>query len=268
MANKLGKTFGFSTKCGQNRRYDAFHYDDKIMVGTHANLSGLEVCKIKDMFREAKVFRLDICDEEEYMVMDTRDKPEELPTERLRRRACRARKMVFLEYDKLDKGVIAGEFSIVDLAIPILLEDTSTELKRLYTHPELLPAGTNLWFFQDMKHRLRCVLKHVNLQDSAHEKQRLKARENMMHYRKEMLPAYDDHRTLWQQFLHDQAPGSGFPKDQIDPRGHTQMITAAPVLMATNKIQERDAYFRALEEGINPNQFNTLKRKRLGFVLE
>ncbi|KAL8953977.1 MAG: hypothetical protein Q9222_000187 [Ikaeria aurantiellina] len=188
--------------------------------------------------------------------MDTRDKPVGLPTERLRNKARRARDMHFPGYDEHNKGVIAVlepwhlgvRFEGVDLAIPILLEDTSTELKRLFSHPELLPAGANEWFFHDIKHRLHRVLGFVKIQDSVETRQRVKRQKDVNSYRKKILPTHDSHRTMWQQFLHHQAPGTGFPKDLLGPRGFTQMITAPPMLMMSNREKERNGISRAMEK--------------------
>ncbi|KAI4264610.1 MAG: hypothetical protein L6R42_000315 [Xanthoria sp. 1 TBL-2021] len=177
-------------------------------------------------------------------------------------RAKEARETFFEGYSKLDKGTVAGldnmgsqcdlrflqtiwqnirylrrcmmldmqydqnKFPDVDLAIPTLLDETCVELKRLIEHPEILPQGTGR-FLELMEGELELLLGSVQLkQTEGHGLQ-----EAVKQHRKQILAAYDENRTTWQQFLHDQAPGSGFPKEQMHQHGCTQMATAACQLL-------------------------------------
>ena len=143
------------------------------------------------------------------------------------------------------------------LAIPVVLDETQAEIKRLLEHPELFPDGAHQWFPQVMKLELSKVLDHVALLYDVDEKENTAYQERLKRYRKQILPSYDDARTTWQQFLHNHAPGSGIPKDQMHPQGCTQMFTAACLLMAANRRDEHQGFAHSFEEvrSAPPNSF-------------
>lgn len=144
--------------------------------------------------------------------------------------------MLDMQYDQ-------NKFPDVDLAIPTLLDETCVELKRLIEHPEILPQGTGR-FLELMEGELELLLGSVQLkQTEGHGLQ-----EAVKQHRKQILAAYDENRTTWQQFLHDQAPGSGFPKEQMHQHGCTQMATAACQLLVIHKSDEYERCSGTLEE--------------------
>ncbi|KAL8914139.1 MAG: hypothetical protein Q9171_001134 [Xanthocarpia ochracea] len=110
----------------------------------------------------------------------------------------------------------------LDLAISIVLDETCVQVKRLVEHPELLPPSTGR-FLELMEEEFELLLSAVQLK----QKEGQELQETIKKQRKRILTDYDEDRTVWQQFLHDKAPGSGFPKDQMYQHGCTQMATAA-----------------------------------------
>lgn len=136
----------------------------------------------------------------------------------------------------------------LEAVIPVVLDKTKVELKRLLQHPELFPDGAQQWFPQVMRLELRKVSDHVALKYAAGEKEHAKHQERVQKHREGMLPDYDIARTMWQQFLHGKAPGSGVPRNQMCLQGCTQMMTAACVFLALNKQKEYRQYARALEQ--------------------
>ncbi|KAI4272376.1 MAG: hypothetical protein L6R35_006484 [Caloplaca aegaea] len=136
----------------------------------------------------------------------------------------------------------------LDLASHMVLNETHIEFKRLLQHPRLLPDRYAQLFLDDTEMRLRNVLSHMQQRHAANQSQQLKLQERIIQYRKEILPDYDESRTTWQQFLHNQAPGSGIARDQIPFRhGCTQMITAACSLMSANRSDEHENFAHELE---------------------
>lgn len=136
----------------------------------------------------------------------------------------------------------------LDLASHMVLNETHIEFKRLLQHPRLLPDRSAQLFLDDIEMRLRNVLSHMQQRHAANQSQQLKLQERIIQYRKEILPDYDESRTTWQQFLHNQAPGSGIARDQIPFRhGCTQMITAACSLMSANRSDEHENFAHELE---------------------
>lgn len=157
---------------------------------------------------------------------------------------------VQIAYDFLMLGALRNrkDSDTLNSTIPIILDETQVELKRLLQHPELFPDEAQQWFPQMMKLELRKVLDHVALQYAAHEKKQIAHQESLTDYRKQILPNYDDARTIWQQFLHGQAPGCGIPKNQMPTQGCTQMVPAACSLMACNRSDEHEGYAHSLKE--------------------
>lgn len=131
----------------------------------------------------------------------------------------------------------------LDLAISIVLDETCVQVKRLVEHPELLPPSTGR-FLELMEEEFELLLSAVQLK----QKEGQELQETIKKQRKRILTDYDEDRTVWQQFLHDKAPGSGFPKDQMYQHGCTQMATAACQLLVINKREEYEACSRSLEQ--------------------
>ncbi len=91
-----------------------------------------------------------------------------------------------------------------------ILAATKVELKRLKKHPELYPNKT---IEQDF---LRCVRRSCGGMPKVVQAHKVikRARKDWSKFldkynQEKVLPNRDEHRTLWQQFLHDQAPGRG-----------------------------------------------------------
>ncbi|KAL8839067.1 MAG: hypothetical protein Q9170_001903 [Blastenia crenularia] len=141
--------------------------------------------------------------------------------------------------------VIDGDF--LPFVTAIMLHKTQIELERLLQHPELLPDVARLWFPRTMKQKLHDLSRFLAEESAIEEGKRLEHLENIKDYQKRMLPAFDDARTLWQQFFHGFAPGSGIPEDQMLPQGCTQLIPAACLLGAANRSDEHQDCARALE---------------------
>ncbi|KAL9023875.1 MAG: hypothetical protein Q9196_006913 [Gyalolechia fulgens] len=191
------------------------------------------------------------------------------------------RKIWFVDYDNLEKGVVSGFTEpgspcsldlleaimanvqrvyyrlLMDVTegleaeIPIVLDETKVELKRLLQHPELFPDGAQQWFPQVMKLELRKVSKHMALQYALGENMHASRQESVVIHRKRILPDYDIRRTMWQQFLHGQAPGSGVPRNLMRLQGCTQMVTAGCFFMILSREREYLGYTRALERARN-----------------
>lgn len=136
----------------------------------------------------------------------------------------------------------------LDLLILVELHATQTELKRLLQHPELFPDGTRRWFLTAMEIRLRDVLHDLHLLDASEQLEQLDWSEDLKEYREQILPDYDESRTMWQQFLHHSAPGSGTPQSRMDQHGCTQMVTASGSLILMNRRDEHNDFARFLEE--------------------
>lgn len=113
----------------------------------------------------------------------------------------------------------------LEAAIFVVLDKTKAELKRLLQHPELFPDRTQEWFPQVMKLELQKVLDHLALQDAADKTENAEYQENLERQRKKILPEYDVTRTVWQQFLHGQAPGSGLSRPLPYSQGCSQLLT-------------------------------------------
>ncbi|KAL8854897.1 MAG: hypothetical protein Q9221_000404 [Calogaya cf. arnoldii] len=168
-----------------------------------------------------------------------------------------AREMFFYDYSEFNKGTVAGKLRCLmldiqhkrnklaglGLEIPTVLDETCAELKRLIEHPELLPQGTG-GFLEMMAGELELLLDSVQLKQTYGQGHQ----EIVKQHRKRILAGYDEKRTAWQQFLHDKAPGSGFPKEQMHLHGSTQMATAAFQLLVMRKNEEYTACSKALEE--------------------
>ncbi|KAL8722246.1 MAG: hypothetical protein Q9225_001233 [Loekoesia sp. 1 TL-2023] len=229
-------------------------------------------------------------DMEPLLELPTNLTDKDMPDSRLGKRAEKAQESVLEDYNDLNKGVVSGfinsgspcsldflealmlnikmayDFLILDTLqdsensdivesfITTVLDETQVELKRLLQHPELFPDGTQQWFPQMMKLELRKVLNHVALQYAADEKKQAAHQEKVNEYRKRILPNYDDARTIWQQFLHGQAPGCGIPKNQMPTQGCTQMVPAACSLMACNRSEEHEGYAQSLVELVETNK--------------
>lgn len=131
--------------------------------------------------------------------------------------------------------------------IPIVLDKTKVELKRLLQHPELFPDRTKEWFPQVMKLELRKALDHLALQDAAHDKKYAELYEELERHKKRTLPEYDLARTAWQQFLHGQAPGSGLDRSILKPQGCSQLLTFAGMTLVLFKLAEHTRDKRLLE---------------------
>ncbi|KAL8883946.1 MAG: hypothetical protein Q9192_006960 [Flavoplaca navasiana] len=190
-------------------------------------------------------------------------RPADLPMEKTQeQKATEARETFFDAYNGLNRGTIAGgdhigsqncivlnmpsdkvRFPDLDLAIPLILDETSLELKRLIEHPEILPQGTSQ-YLDLVAGELELLLDAVHLKET----ERHKFQEFVKKHWKHILPDYDEKRTTWQQFLHNQAPGSGFPKEQMHQHGCTQMATAACQLLANHKSEEYEGCSKSLEE--------------------
>ncbi|KAL8659683.1 MAG: hypothetical protein Q9226_000308 [Calogaya cf. arnoldii] len=189
-----------------------------------------------------------------------------------------AREMFFYDCSEFNKGTVAGPDDIgsqrcmmlgihhkrnklagLDLAIPTVLDETCAELKRLIEHPEILPQGTGR-FLEMMAGELELLLDTIQLKQTYGQGHQ----ESVKQHRKRILAGYDENRTAWQQFLHDKAPGSGFPKEQMHQFGSTQMATAAFQLLVLHKTEEYTACSKALEEarrGPLPPRKDTLAGK-------
>ncbi|KAL8693283.1 MAG: hypothetical protein Q9218_001843 [Villophora microphyllina] len=138
--------------------------------------------------------------------------------------------------------------STLEEAIPAMLDEMSTELKRLLDHPELHPAGASQWFLHVLKWQFRAVLDHLVLEQDYDEEEQLDDQDDLLDYLDEVLPQYDQGRTVWQQFLHAQAPGSGLSRGQMLPKGCTQMVTVGCALVTAKKRHEQNRLKRALED--------------------
>ncbi|KAL8779572.1 MAG: hypothetical protein Q9213_006877 [Squamulea squamosa] len=204
-------------------------------------------------------------------------------------RADEARGAFFEDYSSLNKGVVTGSgdmssqcgieflqamwqnirrlrrcimldmqddqknFPDLGLAIVTVLYETCAELRRLIEHPELLPQSTSR-FFELMEVEFEILLGSVQLK----QKEGRGLQEAIKQHRKRILADYDDGRTTWQQFLHGQAPGSGFPKGQMLQHGCTQMATAACQLLVIYKREEYEGH----EEDDCPNARILWQEKR------
>lgn len=144
---------------------------------------------------------------------------------------------------------------LIDVMLLNVLYATRAELKRLLQHPELFPDGTSHHFTREMEILLRNVLHDGQLLEISEQSVEHELQKDIEEYREEVLPNYDKFRTMWQQFLHHSAPGSGIPKDQMDQQGCTQMITASGSLLLMNRRSEHNDFSRFLEEVcLNPSK--------------
>ncbi|KAL9021858.1 MAG: hypothetical protein Q9185_000985 [Variospora sp. 1 TL-2023] len=169
-----------------------------------------------------------------------------LPDVRIQKRAQKAREICFCLI--FGSAFLKKDGRYFDLASHMVLDETHIEFKRLLQYPRLLPDRSAQLFLADIEMRLRNVLSHMQQRHAANQSRQLKLQERIVQYRKEILPDYDESRTTWQQFLHNQAPGSGIARDQIPFRhGCTQMITAACSLMSANRSDEHENFAHALE---------------------
>lgn len=150
--------------------------------------------------------------------------------------------------DTDDESELEMEQEDLDLLIHVELHATQTELKRLLQHPELFPDGTSRWFLEAMEIRLRDVLHDWHLLDASEQSEQLEWPEDLKEYRERILPDYDESRTMWQQFLHHSAPGSGTPQGRMNQHGCTQMVTASGSLILMNRRDEHNDFARFLEE--------------------
>ncbi|KAL8993417.1 MAG: hypothetical protein Q9169_006366 [Polycauliona sp. 2 TL-2023] len=193
--------------------------------------------------------------------------------------AKKAREAFFGVYSNLDKGTVAGlddigsqcdlgflqtiwqnirnlrrcmmlnmqhdqpNFPFLDRAIPKVLDETCAELERLIEHPEIMPQGAGR-FLELMAGELELLLSSVQLKQTEGHK----LQEDVKDHQKQILAGYDGNRTTWQQFLHNKAPGSGFPKEQMHPHGSTQMATAACQLLVNHKGEEYEQCSKLIEE--------------------
>lgn len=123
------------------------------------------------------------------------------------------------------------------------LHETCIELRRLLEHPKLLPnnAGPTL---ELTKRGLQDLFDLAKLE----QKMEVGPQTAISTLRKYILACYDEDRTTWQQFLHSQAPGSGFTKGVLPPYGCTQMIPAACQFLMDYKEFEYEACSKSLAE--------------------
>ncbi|KAL8689648.1 MAG: hypothetical protein Q9224_004595 [Gallowayella concinna] len=207
-------------------------------------------------------------------------KPKDLPEEMLLEPEPNvAREAFFEDYGKLNKGILAGPgnprsqcdtkflqtilqniraLSVcialdmqqeqrkgpgLDSAFRTVLDETCVELKRLLEHPELLPKSAG-GFNSIAEYELETLLGFAELQ----QKKSRKYFKAITKHKKRMLANYDENRTTWQQFLHGQAPGSGFLKEDMHQHGCTQMVTASCQLLVVHKREEYEAYSRSLAQ--------------------
>lgn len=116
---------------------------------------------------------------------------------------------------------VAYGFEGVDVTIlEECLAATSVELKRLQKHPELYPNTTAQQDFLRLV-RKACKGIAITLQGRKAWKRVQKVYRRFLEDCNEavVLPNRDEHRTPWQQFLHNQAPGSGVGGSQTTGSG-------------------------------------------------
>ncbi|KAL9600617.1 MAG: hypothetical protein Q9219_003050 [cf. Caloplaca sp. 3 TL-2023] len=136
----------------------------------------------------------------------------------------------------------------LEIMVPIVLDEVQVEFQRLLQHPELFPDEVRPSFLGAMKRLFRQVSDWLAMNQANEEEEYLKYQEELKDHWRKILPNFDDNRTLWQQFLHGQAPGSGIPKDQMPSQGYTQLLTSAGFFMVTNKKDEYVEYAQSLRE--------------------
>ena len=129
------------------------------------------------------------------------------------------------------------------------LATTEIELKRLQDHPELYPSKSAE---QDFLTRI------YNLCDTMLEKwfptQKTLDRlwEDYFKTLEELagsvaIPNFDKERTLWQQFLHNRAPGSGADRSLVAGGCSAQIIPSAGARLIFDLVNKRKRFIREIK---------------------
>ena len=126
---------------------------------------------------------------------------------------------------------------------------TKLELSRLQKYPELFPSKdleNNFW--SDVHYMCDNLVEHV-IPDGDTREQRYRAYhfECLEYEQNEILPSRDPQRTLWQQYLHNRAPGTGIDVSTFGENGSVQILPMAAIRILLAISDDSKAMIRDIE---------------------
>ena len=131
----------------------------------------------------------------------------------------------------------------------LYLDRCDPDLARLYGHPELFPSkATEKAFRDDVSSICGLLLQLVSNAEKACDLQQDIFDASEEYVNDMILPARDEHRKLWQQFLHKNAPGSGINDSyRCEGMASTQAIPEGALELNACLREDREAAFRDLK---------------------
>jgi len=129
------------------------------------------------------------------------------------------------------------------------LATTEIELKRLQNHPELYPSiSAEQDFLRDVYNVCDIMLeKWFPTQETLDRlwEDYFKTLEDLAG--SVAIPNFDKERTLWQQFLHNRAPGSGADRSLVARGCSAQIIPSAGVRLIFDLLNKRKMFIREIQ---------------------
>ena len=124
---------------------------------------------------------------------------------------------------------------------------TEIELSRLEQYPELFPSKEVREQFWLHVHELSTTLvRGMNAATGHTQAQHALSDSGAEYYRARVLPTRDSSRNMWQQFLHNRAPGGGLEPTEVASEGSTQLLPPASYRLLTAMIEENKATIEAI----------------------
>lgn len=128
------------------------------------------------------------------------------------------------------------------------LATVGAELTRLRKYPGLFSSqSVREEFFQEVRGRCDSLLGLMSTQEVRDKKVEEFFDGMKKEYSKVNLPAYDEQRKPWQQFLHMGAPGSGVDTSSMAGPGCTQVLPMSVVRIVLAMNEENKSIVRDIE---------------------
>lgn len=146
---------------------------------------------------------------------------------------CIKYNLQFIAHDWMLKTDVSEDKSKDDKALEEFadcFQKTTVEYHRLNKHPELFESKEVRTAFHHDALMIIKYLKHKKMPKELIEKLRIEVSlAASLEFERSFLPSADENRKPWQQFLHNNAPGSGIDLSSLAGEGTVQVIPHAAI---------------------------------------